>query len=216
MNISQTNKKSVYFGTGCCAATILCLSAVASVGQAATVPSVVSAPVGAGVQCGHSAYGLQCSPEPRAVRRRRDQRARLGRRGRLGERPAHSDRRVGAEPRGWSADGPADGTRRVLGSGARGLAERGQGFAHHHRRRGRAHQLSAARNVGDRRRRKRQRPAERQRRSAIAVRSRPRAGSIPGAVFTLTNLTGFHDKGMNNHKPMEYVTWDSLSTSVQI
>ncbi len=50
MNISQTNKKSVYFGTGCCAATILCLSAVASVGQAATVPSVVSGPFGAGVQ----------------------------------------------------------------------------------------------------------------------------------------------------------------------
>ena len=50
MNISQTISKSIHYGSGCCGAAILGLSAMAGVAHAATVPAVVSAPVGAGVQ----------------------------------------------------------------------------------------------------------------------------------------------------------------------
>ena len=50
MNISQTISKSIHFGSGCCGAAILGLSAMAGVAHAATVPAVVSAPVGAGAQ----------------------------------------------------------------------------------------------------------------------------------------------------------------------
>ena len=50
MNISQTISKSIHYGSGCCGAAILGLSAMAGVAHAATVPAVVSAPVGAGAQ----------------------------------------------------------------------------------------------------------------------------------------------------------------------
>ena len=50
MNISQTIKKSVHFGSGCCGAAILSISAMAGVSSAATIPGVVSTPAGAGVQ----------------------------------------------------------------------------------------------------------------------------------------------------------------------
>ena len=50
MDISQTIKSSFRQGAGCCSAAILCLGFLASGAHAATVPSVVSTPVGAGVQ----------------------------------------------------------------------------------------------------------------------------------------------------------------------
>ncbi len=50
MNISQTINKSIHYGSGCCGAAILALGAMAGVGHAATLPSVVSTPAGAGVQ----------------------------------------------------------------------------------------------------------------------------------------------------------------------
>ncbi len=50
MDISQTINKSIHYGSGCCGAAILALSAVAGVGHAATLPGVISSPAGAGVQ----------------------------------------------------------------------------------------------------------------------------------------------------------------------
>ena len=40
----------MHLRSDCCSVTILCFSAIASVGQAASVPSVVSSPIGAGIQ----------------------------------------------------------------------------------------------------------------------------------------------------------------------
>ncbi len=50
MNISKTVTKTLSFGTGCCGAAIVILSAATGVAQAATVPGVISAPAGVGVQ----------------------------------------------------------------------------------------------------------------------------------------------------------------------
>ncbi len=50
MNISRTINKTNNFGLGCCSAAILALGATTAAAQAATLPGVVSVPVGAGVQ----------------------------------------------------------------------------------------------------------------------------------------------------------------------
>ena len=50
MNISRTIKKANDLGLGCTGALIFALGAMSTMAQAATLPGVVSAPVGAGVQ----------------------------------------------------------------------------------------------------------------------------------------------------------------------
>ena len=50
MNISRIIIKTVHTGSGCCGAAIVALSALGGGAQAATLPGVVSTPLGAGVQ----------------------------------------------------------------------------------------------------------------------------------------------------------------------